>query len=505
MKKDNLLRTVIAVCILGFALVISLVSCNDLQETSDDGPDETTVQSNDDSDGNATEQERLYPDLPDNDFEGYEFTFVTRTINNPDWADWNHRDIYAEEQTGDLINDAVYIRNRTIEAKYNFVISEAVRNNVVGDVRKAVTAGDNAYDIAMIHLNSELPTLSQGGYLHNIMTVPYVDVTQPWWNQGFIRDLSVGRKLYAMQSDLTVLDNDATSAMIFNKKLIQDFGLEDPYEIVKNGKWTLGKLSEMMRDVSQDLNGDGVMYIQDDRFGLITQADSSLSFLYGTGERTVSKDANDYPVPVFANERAVAVMELLTDLISDEHNVVRLHQHMGKLPIYEEQARMFEEDRALFSWIRMRVVEKLRNMETDFGILPIPKYEESQERYWTQMNSHTSAAVSVPRSNDNLERTGIILEALTAESRYTLQPAYYDMNLYGKFTRDEESREMLDIIFKTIMYDIGEVFNFGNFANTIIHYPADKKYNYASTYESMEGKILTDIEKMIEKYESIED
>jgi len=501
MKK---FKFILLAFLFAFVLVpaVALVSCNTAEEISGDG--ETTVPDV----GESPEDHiavRLYPDVPDSDFNGYVFTFITRTIDNPDWIDWDHRDIFAEEQTGDPINDAVYIRNRTVEAKYNFAVKEIVRNNAVGDVRKAVKAGDNTYDAALIHLNTELPALSQDGYLYNIMTMPYLDLTKPWWNQGCIRDLSIGGKLYAIQSDLTVLDNDATSAMIFNKKILQEFALEDPYELVKNGKWTLGKLSEMIKGVSQDLNGDGKMYIQDDRFGLITQEDSSLSFLYGAGERTVSKDKDDYPIPVFNNGRAISVMEFLTDLISDSDNVVRLHQYMNTLPIYEEQAKMMEEDRALFSWIRMRVVEKLRSMQTDFGILPIPKWEETQERYWTQMNSHTSDAVAIPKSNDNPDRTGIILEALTAESKYTLQPAYYDLNLYGKFTRDEESRDMLDIIFNTTMYDIGEVFNFGNFADTIIHYPSNKTYTYASTYEKLEKKIYIDIDKVMAKYADIDD
>ena len=500
------LKFIVFACMIILILLFALVSCNASKEKISGGTNETTEQNKNIEENPETPAAiRLYPDLPASDFNGYEFTFITRTIDNPDWVDWNHRDIYAEEQNGDPINDAVYIRNRTIEAKYNFIVKEIVRNNVVNDVRKAVKAGDNSYDIAMIHLNTELPALSQDGYLYNIMTMPYLDLAKPWWNDGCIRDLSIMGKLYALQSDLTILDNDATSAMIFNKKLLQDFGLENPYELVNSGNWTLGKLAEMIKGVSHDINGDGKMYILDDRFGLITQEDSALSFLYGTGERTVSKDNNGYPIPVFSNQRAISVMEFLTDLIADPDNVVRLHQHMNKLAIYEEQARMMEEDRALFSWIRMRMVEKLRSMQTDFGILPMPKWESAQERYWTQMNSHTSAAVSVPKSNDDPERTGIILEALTAESKYTLQPAYYDLNLYGKFTRDEESRDMLDIIFSTTMYDIGEVFNFGNFAETIIHYPSNKNYTYASTYEKLESKIYKDIDKVMAKYADIDD
>jgi len=144
-------------------------------------------------------------------------------------------------------------------------------------------------------------------------------------------------------------------------------------------------------------------------------------------------------------------------------------------------------------------------METDFGILPYPKLEVSQPQYYSPINSWHVGFICVPLVQEDSVRTAVILESMAAESLYTLQPAYYDMNLYGKFTRDEESRDMLDIIFSATMYDIGEVFNFGNFAETIIHYPSNKNYTYASTYEKLEVKIYKDIDKVMAKYADIDD
>jgi hypothetical protein len=165
---------------------------------------------------------------------------------------------------------------------------------------------------------------------------------------------------------------------------------------------------------------------------------------------------------------------------------------------------MMEENRALFSWIRMRIVERLRAMETDFGIIPLPKLDAQQENYYTHNNPHTGAGISIPRSNKNLERTGMILEDLSAESRYTLQPAYYELNLRGKFVRDDDSQEMLDIILSNTAYDIGYIYDFGGFAMSIIHYGRDRKTEYVSTYERFEPRMQSDIEKMIETYENLD-
>jgi ABC-type glycerol-3-phosphate transport system substrate-binding protein len=92
-------------------------------------------------------------------------------------------------------------------------------------------------------------------------------------------------KLFLVQGDLLIIDNDAMEAMIFNKALLRDHGLENPYEIVKKGEWTFEKLIEMSKDIAKDLNGDGTMYIKDDLFGCIVQADTSNSFFVSGGEK----------------------------------------------------------------------------------------------------------------------------------------------------------------------------------------------------------------------------
>ena len=449
--------------------------------------------------------ERLYPDLEPKDFGGYEFTFLGRTIVNPDWVEWDHRDLYAEEMNGDVINDAVFTRNRKIEDKYNITIKEIIDQSAASKLTASVKAGDETYDIFCPHI-TELAGLAQGGNFVNIYNIPHLDLEKPWWDQGTIRDLSIINKLFILQGDLLVMDNDAMEAMIFHKGLLRDHELENPYEIVKRGEWTFDKLIEMSKGVALDLNGDGKMFIQDDRFGCITQADSNVSFFVSGGEKICDKDENDYPIITFGSERGYKICDKISELMLDEDNVVHLHRYEGKFPIYDEQVKMMEENRALFSWIRMRIVERLRGMEMDFGILPLPKLDKNQEKYITHNNPHTGSGVAIPRTASNLERTGMILEDLCAESRYTLQPAYYEINLRGKYARDDESQEMLDIILSNTAHDIGYVYNFGDFAmSTMLRHGQNKKSDYASAFEKAQTKMETAIEKMVAAYEKLSD
>ena len=498
-------KKITALLLLAAVLSSLTVSCraaggeNAKPEENTGGAAET-----DTGEGGGAAPPRLYPDLNAADFGGYEFTFLTRTISNADWAEWDHRDIYAGQENGDIINDAVYIRNRKIEEKYNIKIDEVRVENplLVSKTQQAVKAGDDFYDAVCPHL-MEVTTLAQGGNLMDLFLMPNIDLTMPWWNQGSVRDLSICKRLFVVSGDLFILDNDSLEAMVFNKALIQTNGLEIPYDIVKRGEWTFDKLIEMGKGIAKDLNGDGKMYIKDDLFGIIIQASTENSFIVSGGEKICGKDENDYPVITFGTDRCYSILDALTELIHDEQNVVHLHRYMGEFPIYDEQVKMMQEDRALFSWILMRVVERLRGMETDFGILPLPKLDKAQKDYITNNNPNVGVGVSVPVVASDPERTGMILEDLCAESKYTLQPAYYEINLRGKYARDDESQEMLDILLSNTAYDIGYIYDFGGFgAGMVLWSGMNKKTDYASAFEKAKGKMEKDIEKTIEAYEN---
>jgi len=500
-----IVKRLIAISLTSIMLLSVLTSCN-ASSGNQNNNNATTGNSNQTDPQNTAAQETtlLYPNLPAQDFGGYEFKFLTRTIKNPDWVEWDHRDLYAEKETGDVINDAVFARNKKIEDKYNITISETVVTDFTGTVRKMVKAGDDSYDVVCPHI-SEFPPMAQEGDFLDLLQVPNVDLTKPWWSQGCLRDLSILHKSYVMQGALLIIDNDAMEAMIFNKTILKDNGLESPYDIVKRGDWTFDKLIEMSRTVSKDLNGDGKMYILDDEFGCILQADSGPSFIVSGGEKICSKDpTTDAPVVTYGSERCYKITDALAEMMADNDHFVHLHRYENKFPIYDEQVTMFSENRALFSWIRMRIVERLRGMDTDFGILPLPKLDSAQPNYITNNNGPVGAGVAIPVTASNLDRTGTILEDLSAESKYTLQPAYYEINLRGKYARDDESQEMLDIILSNTAFDIGYIYDFGNFGDVVVNYGrSDKIPDFASDFEKYQPKMQAAIDKATAAYEKL--
>jgi hypothetical protein len=135
--------------------------------------------------------------------------------------------------------------------------------------------------------------------------------------------------------------------------------------------------------------------------------------------------------------------------------------------------------------------------------LPIPKYNEQQKEYLQTVNPWTGVVTTVLQSSANFENASVILEDMAYESKYILQPAYYDVMLNTKIARDEESSKMLDIIFGSRAYDIGDVFDFGGLGNDVIFMTMTLDRNIVSVYEKKEAIALDDIAKLIENINAI--
>ena len=101
-----------------FILVPIFISCSEPADTTA----ETSSVSNETT-AETTELHYAADYIPDTDLNGYEFRIVTV-----------QKDVYsitlaadASEENGEVINDAIYKRNRIIEDRYNMKFSEIHR------------------------------------------------------------------------------------------------------------------------------------------------------------------------------------------------------------------------------------------------------------------------------------------------------------------------------------------------------------------------------------------
>ncbi|MHB1154162.1 MAG: hypothetical protein ACYCWE_20525 [Eubacteriales bacterium] len=451
-----------------------------------------------------TEEPRLYPDLPDEKYEGMEIRIAMHPVGGTDWQDWLSRDLDTDAPNGEVINDAVYARNLAVEEKFDVVITGIENKDMNIAVQKQVKAGTDDFHITTPRIES-IKTSVRGGYFVNLYNLEYVDLTKPWYDQMMINNATILDQLYYVTGDMIILDDDSTSAMVFNKKIVADYNMELPYDLVFNNKWTFDKMNEMITAAAKDLNGDGKADLED-QYGLLWQRDAIVSYLHAGGGRIVTINSEGLPELTLGEEKNYLILAKLFEIMYRDDVVINLHHLEGKQDIYQLQTEMFSEDRALMMWIRMRVVETLRNMVTDFGIIPIPKFEETQDSFYHTVNRYTGAAVAIPNSGGfDPQIIGVIVEAMSAESRYSLLEAYYETNLGTKIARDPESTLMLDIIMQNRVYDTGELYDIGGLSWELYSMTMSDNADFgsfmakrATTAETAMEKFIADFEKLAE-------
>lgn len=433
------------------------------------------------------------PDLPSVDMEGKTFTFLT--CNWPGEAVWTMNDIVISEMNGNAVNDAQFVRNSNVQEQFNCVVAEHnvdAPNDAVNKLRSSVNAGDNAFDVFLPRMQAYTPLVT-GTLIIDLNTLPYIDFSMPWWDAGSVDGLSLGGRQFGVNSYMTTNDKGATSTLVFNKKIISDYNLGTPYDFVKNAAWTLDTFNEQIKKVSADLDGNGKMD-KNDLFGFLYQRDTLLDFLIAGGESVAKKDEDDLPYVSISSESAISKAQKIFDVLYDTETCFNVMFLEGDFNV--GMNTMFQANQGLFMWIRMINIVALRTMEADFGIIPIPKYDETQEEYYNTMNPWTGIFICVPVSNTDYENTGIFLEAMSYEGYKNVKTAYYDTLLNGIIARDEESSEMLDIIFANRRYDIGAICTFGGLQD-IVYMPMTYDRDIASYVAKRQRSADTAVDKII--------
>ena len=437
--------------------------------------------------------ERLYPELPDEDFGGYAFRVLTKGTYN---VHWQTRDIFAEGETGDTINDAVYRRNVAIEDKYGFRIEELGEQDFTAALKRSVLARDDAYDMVSI---SFIP-LSEDNLLYNLYDIEYMDLEAPWYDQNANASLAIHGRLFQTTGDLVVMDNDATWGVLFNKQIAQDKGIGSLYESVKNGEWTGEMMLSDAKLGAVDLNGDGKMHELDDQWGVIGSGFNSIALAAGAGEHIIEKDGDGNPVISLFTEKYLNCFETAYKMHVDNGFCLYAEDYISKYadPWTNCIEKAFSDGRALFNFSGINRVTLFRSMEVDFGILPVPKYDEAQEKYYSIVSTGSASSIGIPSTVTDTDRTGIIIEALSAESMYTLTPAYYDVSLKTKYVRDSESSDMLDIIFANRVFDLGLVYNWGQISTAVDRLMTTRNESFTPALEAIREKTESAIAKTME-------
>lgn len=486
-------------------LLVSFAGCSDNSGTSGNGETSqgaNTADTSKNNDSKETEETKAHANIPEGTkYDGMKFTVVTYPDDGGIWGDvdWS-----ATEYTGEVLNDAVYARITQVEDLLDVDILTAYSNDR-GDtatLANSVQSQDNAYQLYTLALGSTF-TPAQSGQLHelnNFAENGTLDLTASWWDQNILNDLSVNHMNFSITGDIGTMYKKSIGAIMFNKSILNQNQLESPYELMNSGKWTIDKMVEMGQKISSDLDGNGVMD-QADQYGLICFCDMMGIAMIGCDIDFFSKDENDTPTNTFYSERTVSVVEKLSTLMYDTNLTYSWSRNgVGEDPAFT----MFQTDKSLFYYGELHAVATMREMESEFGIMPMPKYDETQDGYHHCVNPNPAAVYVIPITNTDYASTGYIMDALGAASKNELTPAYFDKTLQGKVSRDEESQQSLEVIISTIKYDLGYLGGFG-FTSMLNTMADNANTDLTSTYSKQEKLINKMTERTLSSFEQLKE
>ncbi|MBQ7337022.1 MAG: hypothetical protein IJW40_01055 [Clostridia bacterium] len=485
--------------LLALIMVLSMLAAC-AQETEKDpaaDPGNNNPQTPDTEDDPPAEEEKLLPNLPAIDFNQAEFHCLHWNLDSivgGNWVPWE--EIAIEDPTGDMLDDQVWRRNSYVEETYNVVITTEycmANTEMPTKIRAATSTNDDTYQM-MVQRSANLTSMWTEGLFYNLRgeEMHHIDLEQPWWNQSSVETFTFGNVTQFAASEMLLLDKSETGCVFFSTVLQNDFSLPNFYEMVEEGEWTWEALRESAEIVVDDLNGDDVMDAND-RWGSSGNR-APLPYLYvASGYSFAEIDEDGHIFTTIGEDESI---DFLVE-IHDEMIYQDSHAHSDVIPDFGI-AKKFKANEVLFTYYSVKMSNNLRDMESNYGILPMPKYDKYQDNYYNLIMPDGDSVIGVPISCGDTELTSLVIEALSAESYYTVYPAFYDVVLMSKFTRDAESQDMLKIIFDTRVYDIGAIYGLGNYHGQLITYAATHygDSNIASLYAANENAITASIKQL---------
>ncbi|MGM9625125.1 MAG: extracellular solute-binding protein, partial [Eubacteriales bacterium] len=323
-----------------------------------------------------TESSRITANLPDKDFNGETFTFYGRIYDGV----WSATDICSHEEDGEQINDALYARTAYIEDTYNVKLDaiESGEVTITSKVKTYITAGDTSFQ-AIVSDVYDAGALAVDGMLLDLNNIANLDLSQKWWAQKTNASLSIANRQFYATGDIFIIDNKATRIFYFNKDIIRDLDLEDPYTLVENNKWTIETFIRLSEEALYDLNGDGSYTRDTDRFGTMAQTQLGAVLYLASGSLLTDKDENDIPYAACSSEKALSIMTGISSMISGKPSISISDESKLTNGVHPDNLEYFMDGRVLFAPEVLVHIETMRNCSVDIGLLPPPKYEESQD------------------------------------------------------------------------------------------------------------------------------
>lgn len=449
---------------------------------------ETTV-----SDQKAPAISELYRErednLPELNFGGETIRFLT--LKNRDMTGEVYNDeIWVEELTSDPLKDSIYNRNMYVMERFNCKIVDelASASTVSSTIEKHFNADDDVYQIIGYEAAESLAKSLDGYFcdLNNLDT-DYIEFDAPWWSGQFFESIAADDRVYVLAGSLSLSMIRSIHATFFNKRIAEDEGVEDLYNVVNEGRWTIDYQTELVSNMYRDLDGSTTKNIGD-RFGYATSFYWAVDSYWSAFNLTILSFDDDGRFEFSLNE------EKAYDGFQKIYNLSYGDGAHGENIDDSDVERMFASGETFMITQKLACAETVtfRNMQDDYGIIPMPKFDKKQEEYYS-MPYEIFQTYMIPKTCRNTGMASAILEALSAETWRKIIPTYSEIVLKGKYLSDPQSRKMFDMIINNTKIDAGLMYyrRIGEIGSHLYRFPIERNQpeNFASNLEKIKRKM----------------
>ena len=369
---------------------------------------------------------------------------------------WEHSlpEFEAEEQTGNVIENALYTRNANTEDRLGvdleFTIikgNSSAFQDFCYEVSKSVNAGDGSYDAIGCYLRSAgVMTLQH--LLVDMLEVDHLDFEKPWWSDSLLELNIINDRLYFISGDIATTLLYQMMFIIYNNDLGEEFKLTNPQQIAMEGKWTQDLLFEMAKGIYADLDNNGKK-TEGDRFGLFSTSHPNLDIFYmGADMSYVEPNADGDLVlsPDVLSEKSLSIIDKLNTLYQNTDD--------GYFSGSGASGAVHAQGNSLFYNITGQILsQSLRSSDMNYSILPAPKYDESQERYRTAV-AFTHTMYCIPIDAKNTAKSGAVLECMASEAYRNVTPALFETAFKYQYSNSQLDADMFEIVRDNVVFDI---------------------------------------------------
>ncbi|MCR5683635.1 MAG: hypothetical protein K6G29_14410 [Clostridiales bacterium] len=362
----------------------------------------------------------------------------------------------AEEMNGETLNDALFARNSSTEEALNVRISVVEGNDwgaeSVDRFRMDVGAGASSYQLFLTHTCAGGGPLLLNGCILDMAKLDKLDFSMPWWSSYIIRTLNFNDRVYFCAGDLNLTTIAYLWVLLFNRQVMTDYGREDPYDLVAEGKWTMDVFREQLNGISRDLDGDGNVKLGSDLISLTGSGGLLDVFIFSCGSSVVSVDESG-PVIVIGDEKTQNILERFVGMMIE--NDWHLDEG-GDL----DRVGAFCNNQVYFFGEHIGYLPRFSECEAPYGVVPYPKYDEAQPAYYSYAAAEGGIlCMPVTLTGEDADRTAAVTQMLAGKNYESVTSLYYDTMLKTRYARDQRTAEMVDICFRGVVYDFGFVYD----------------------------------------------